>query len=154
MAQLNFNNIQLSDNNNTQLSNVSFFSLKNDNDEAIVRFAHDSVDSFELLTTHDISYNGKFRKINCIRTPKEPLENCPLCASGKDVKPQTVEFYIGQPIIVNKELNIVLEKIKKGNIMKKNLKLIILLSGTCIFSIIISSKSRNSFEVRVVFSAY
>lgn len=86
MAQINFNSIQSSEGGQANNSGVSFFSLKNDNDEAIVRFVHDTVESFELLTTHDISFNGKFRKVNCIRNPQEPLENCPLCASGKDVK--------------------------------------------------------------------
>lgn len=81
MAQINFNSIQREENGNS----VGFFSLKGDGDEAIVRFAHDTVESFELLTTHDITLNGKFRKVNCIRDPKEPIENCPICASGKKV---------------------------------------------------------------------
>ena len=83
MAQINFNNIQNSD--NVSNNNVSFFQLKNDGDEALVRFAHSTVESFELLTTHDISLNGKFRKVNCIRNPQEPLENCPLCAKGQKI---------------------------------------------------------------------
>lgn len=83
MAQINFNNIQSSDNSTS--NSVGFFQLKNDGDEAIVRFAHDTVDSFELLTTHDVSYNGKFRKVNCVRNPQEPLENCPLCAKGQKI---------------------------------------------------------------------
>ena len=83
MAQINFNSIQTSD--NVTSNSVGFFQLKNDGDEAIVRFAHDSVDSFELLTTHDISLNGKFRKVNCVRNPNEPLENCPLCAGGQKI---------------------------------------------------------------------
>ena len=82
MAQIDFNSIQTESNGNS----VGFFSLKGDGDEAIVRFAHDSVQSFELITAHDISLNGKFRKANCIRDPKEPIENCPLCASGKKVQ--------------------------------------------------------------------
>ncbi len=30
-------------------------------------------------------------------------------ASGKDIKPRTIDFYTGQPIIVNEELNIILD---------------------------------------------
>ena len=83
MAQINFNNIQTSENGTS--NGVGFFQLKNDGDEAIVKFAHDTVDSFELLTTHDVSVNGKFKKVNCVRSPHEPLENCPLCAKGQRV---------------------------------------------------------------------
>lgn len=83
MAQINFDLIA-SGNNSTNFS-VDFFSLKNDGDVATVRFMHDTTDSFELLTTHDITFNGKYRKVNCIRNPQEPFENCPLCAKGEKV---------------------------------------------------------------------
>ena len=86
MAQIDFNSIQTGE-ANTQFGNsVDFFSLKNDGDTAIVRFMHDSTDTFELLTVHDIVLNDKYRKANCIRQPNEPLENCPLCATGKKVQ--------------------------------------------------------------------
>ena len=42
MAQINFNNIQTSE--NVASNSVGFFQLKNDGDEAIVRFAHGTVD--------------------------------------------------------------------------------------------------------------
>ena len=85
MAQINFNSIQTSENSFSGNS-VDFFSLKNDGDTAIVRFMHDSTESFELLTVHDVVLNDKYRKANCIRQPNEPLENCPLCATGKKVQ--------------------------------------------------------------------
>ena len=86
MAQIDFNSIHTGE-SSTQFSNsVDFFSLKNDGDTAIVRFMHDSTDTFELLTVHDITLNDKYRKANCIRQPNEPLENCPLCATGKRVQ--------------------------------------------------------------------
>ena len=84
MAQITFNTIN-SNSTNTFNNNVGFFSLKNDGDVATVRFMHDTTDSFELLTTHDETVNGKYRKINCIRNPQEPFENCPLCAKGEKV---------------------------------------------------------------------
>lgn len=65
---------------------VDFFSLKNDGDEAIVRILHDSVDSFNILTTHPILVDNKNRKVNCIRTAKEPIDNCPLCKAGYKVE--------------------------------------------------------------------
>ena len=88
MAQIDFN--QLASMTNNQSSNntsqVGYFSLKNDGDEAIVRFMHDDVSDFEILTVHSVTINGKYRKVNCLRTPNEPFDKCPLCASGNNVQ--------------------------------------------------------------------
>ena len=84
---------QVSFNQANEMSNYSndngfgFFSLKNNGDEAIVRIMHDTVDSFDIVAVHDIEVNGKYRKINCLRNdPREPLDNCPLCASGSKIE--------------------------------------------------------------------
>lgn len=87
MAKVDFNNMQddsayTSSNGN---SDFSFFTLRNDNDEAIVRFMCDSTDDFEILTVHDIKVGDRFRKVNCIRDFRDPVENCPLCASGAKI---------------------------------------------------------------------
>lgn len=86
MAKVNFNNLddaELNSGNNTgNGSDVGFFTLKNDNDEAVVRFMCDSTDDFEILTCHDVQLGQRYRKVNCIRDPREPLDNCPLCKSG------------------------------------------------------------------------
>ena len=83
MAKVNFNNLdeaELNGGNNSGNGNdVGFFTLRNDNDEAIVRFMCDSTDDFEILTVHDVQIGTKYRKVNCIRDPREPLDNCPLC---------------------------------------------------------------------------
>lgn len=88
MAKVDFNNMQddsaYSTSNNTG-NDINFFTLRNDNDEAIVRFMCDSTDDFEILTVHDIQIGGKYRKINCIRDFRDPVENCPLCASGTKI---------------------------------------------------------------------
>lgn len=88
MAKIDFNNMQddaaYSTTNNAG-NDVGFFTLRNDNDEAIVRFMCDSTDDFEILTVHDITVGGKFRKINCIRDFKDPVESCPLCAAGTKI---------------------------------------------------------------------
>ena len=88
MAKVDFNNMQddsaYSTSNNAG-NDINFFTLRNDNDEAIVRFMCDSVDDFEILTVHDIQIGGKYRKINCIRDFRDPVENCPLCASGTKI---------------------------------------------------------------------
>lgn len=88
MAKVNFDNMQDDSAYSTSNNNgndVGFFSLRNDNDEAIVRFICDSTDDFEILTVHDISIGGKYRKINCIRDFHDPMENCPLCATGSKI---------------------------------------------------------------------
>lgn len=75
---------------NTDTSNnngrIGIFSLKNDGDEAIVRIMHDNVNDFDILTTHPITLGGKFRSINCIREPRDPMDNCPLCKNGTKVQ--------------------------------------------------------------------
>ena len=89
MAKIDFNSMQddsvISGSTGNQGNDVGFFTLKNDNDEAIVRFMCDSTDDFEILTVHEISVGGKFRKVNCIRDPREPLDNCPLCKNGTKI---------------------------------------------------------------------
>lgn len=86
MAKVNFNNVDeieaQNQGNGAPGSDVGFFTLRNDNDEAVVRFMCDSTDDFEILTVHDVQIGTKYRKVNCIRDPREPLDNCPLCKSG------------------------------------------------------------------------
>lgn len=84
MAQLKFGETTI--NENSTSFPVGFFGLKNDNDEAIVRFMHDNTDSFDILTVHNVNVGGKYRKVNCIRDPHEPIENCPLCLTGTQIQ--------------------------------------------------------------------
>lgn len=88
MAKLNFDSVAHVNTTNENNNNygVGFFSLKNDGDEAIVRIMHDSVADFDLLTTHPITLGGKYRSISCIRDPREPVDNCPLCKAGTKVQ--------------------------------------------------------------------
>lgn len=65
---------------------IKMFNLKNDGDEAIVRILHDSIDDFDILTTHSIKIGEKFRKISCIRDPREPIDNCPLCKTNVKIQ--------------------------------------------------------------------
>ena len=90
MAQIRFEDIQDVGLNSNQ-NKVGFFSLKNNGDEALVRIMHDSTDSFEIVSTHQIEVNGKYRRINCCRSPYDPIENCPICATGKNAQSR---FYV------------------------------------------------------------
>lgn len=77
---------QISTNSGSNDGYVGFFSLANDGDEATVRIMHDSTDTFDLVTTHQIQLNNKYRRVNCIRDPRDPIENCPLCAADKKIQ--------------------------------------------------------------------
>lgn len=91
MAQIDFKALQerLSQNEgggNFNGPRISYFSLKNHGDEAVVRIMIDSEADFEILAVHSTNVKGKFRKINCIRDYSEPFENCPFCASGEKLQ--------------------------------------------------------------------
>ena len=72
-------------NQNGDTPQVRFFSLKNDKDQAIVRFMVDSEEDVEIVAGHRYNYNGRQRLINCLREPKEGSEKCPLCEAGEKV---------------------------------------------------------------------
>ena len=71
-----------SDSNKTS---IGFFSLKNDKDSAIVRFMVGDVTDIPIIKLHKVKVGGKDRKISCLRDPREPVDKCPLCNSGKNV---------------------------------------------------------------------
>ena len=48
-------------NTNTK-SKFSFFSLKNDGDEAVVRFIYNSAEEFDLVNTHVLKIGDKYKK--------------------------------------------------------------------------------------------
>lgn len=94
MAKLSYDMLQDSqDSAPKQFSGqrVGFFNLKDDGDEAIVRFLYDSVEEFEIFSVHSIYVGGKPRKISCLRSPKEPIDNCPLCKDEQQVQQR---FYV------------------------------------------------------------
>jgi hypothetical protein len=75
---------------------VNYFSLKDDGDYAIVRFAHSSVKDISINTVHvvkTVNKEGKetFRRISCLREAHEPASKCPLCASGNKM---VNKFYV------------------------------------------------------------
>ena len=86
MARISFETFQETANNNQGNYDVKLFSLKDDGDEAIVRIMHDSVADFDIITTHTVKIGDNYRKVSCIRDPREPLDNCPLCKSGSNIQ--------------------------------------------------------------------
>lgn len=89
MAKISFEEAQSSVNNNN--TGIGFFSLADDGDEAIVRILHDSTDSFDIVTVHEIQVGDKRRKIDCLRTLRDPLDRCPFCNAGMKTSQR---FYI------------------------------------------------------------
>lgn len=61
---------------------VSFFSLADDGDSAVVRFPYTDASQMKWLPTHSINRGNGFAKIACLRSPLDSIDNCPLCASG------------------------------------------------------------------------
>lgn len=102
MAKISYENVQ-QQSENTNTSNVSYFSLKNDGDEAIVRIMHDSVDTFDIHTVHTVKVNDKFRKVECIREPHQPLNACPLCEGGEKIQ-QRIYIQMIQYVVDNGQI--------------------------------------------------
>lgn len=63
-----------------------YFSLKNDKDTARVRFLYTSADDITGYSVHEVKHNGKKRYVNCLRKYGDPLDMCPMCASGSPVR--------------------------------------------------------------------
>lgn len=58
---------------------IGYFSLKNDGDTALVRFAHVGPDDFDVVFSHEIEMEGKTRKVNCLKGRGDPDNVCPFC---------------------------------------------------------------------------
>lgn len=65
--------------------NVGYFSLKDDGDEALVRFNYSSVDDFDIVTVHNVQVNGNWRRVSCLSDGHDSAHKCPLCESGERV---------------------------------------------------------------------
>lgn len=95
MAKFDFNTYEQSKNTGSQTyqkSNVGYFnSLKDDGDEAVVRFAYSSPAEFDLVTVHNVQVGDKWRKVSCLRNANDPIDTCPLCAKGEKV---LYKFYV------------------------------------------------------------
>ena len=81
-----YEDLRKSNQNNQQRpkSKVGYFRLK-DGEEAVVRFAYSSPKEFDIVTVHNVKVGNGYRKVSCLRTGREPLENCPFCAKGEKV---------------------------------------------------------------------
>ena len=89
MAGISYQDITTNSSGNGEYK-VGFFGIAN-GEEAIVRFAINSIDDFELYTVHPITIGQSSypnRRISCLRAnPKtDPIGYCPLCAKGEKIQ--------------------------------------------------------------------
>lgn len=71
----------------------NFFQLKDDGDSALVRFLfdkEDDVDNF-IRSVHVLEKDNRSTDVDCIRTPEDPVEDCPFCKERIRLQ---VRFYI------------------------------------------------------------
>lgn len=69
--------------------------LADDNDYAIVRIMHDTVDSLEIHNVHSLEINtttGKkfYSTVDCLREANESPDKCPLCNAGYKLSTQVL----------------------------------------------------------------
>ena len=85
MARFSFDDVENYQQSNSN-SKVGFFKLANDKDIATIRLLYNSADDIEGFSVHEVEVNGKKRYVNCIRTYRDPIDDCPLCKSGNACK--------------------------------------------------------------------
>lgn len=91
MARMTFDDANAFADSTNSSGGVEYLVLKNDGDEAVVRFMIDSVADFDIHTVHDVKVDNKYRVVECLRDPREPLDNCPLCKANVKIGQK---FYI------------------------------------------------------------
>lgn len=63
---------------------VGFFKLKDNGDEALVRFNVGSLDELQFATVHQLSSATKWMKVSCLNEVGSYSDNCPLCKRVAD----------------------------------------------------------------------
>lgn len=67
--------------NNENAVKVGFFKLKNNGDEAIVRFNVSSLDSLQFASVHQLNAATRWMKVSCLNTMGSYQNECPFCQS-------------------------------------------------------------------------
>lgn len=60
---------------------IGFFKMKNDKDEALVRFNVAALDSLQFATVHQLGAAQKWMKVSCLNPVGSYQDSCPLCAA-------------------------------------------------------------------------
>lgn len=101
---------------------VGYFSLKDDGDEAIVRFGHASPREINIVTVHTVKVTNKdgkelYKRVSCLREVNDPTSKCPFCVANSKTQPDGKKPYP----LADKFYVKLIEYIKdeKGNIVSK-----------------------------------
>ena len=69
---------------------IPYFSLKEDGENADVRFMYESMNDVEGYVVHQVTFpNGKKRYVMCIRDYEDAADACPLCSSPVEADRKT-----------------------------------------------------------------
>lgn len=124
MSELSYEEILANSNQSGGNSDgIGFFSLKGDGAEAVVRIMCDSLEDLTILTVHPVTVQpAKFpnnRQVNCIRSARDPIELCPLCAADNKVKSKVFIKMIqydsqgkGTPVVWDRPANVYVQTLK------------------------------------------
>jgi hypothetical protein len=77
---------------------IGFFKMKNDKDEALVRFNVSSLESLQFATVHQLGAAQKWMKVSCLNPVGSYYDSCPLCAAvsagAKDIGKASKKVYV------------------------------------------------------------
>jgi hypothetical protein len=68
-------------NENGSSVKIGFFKMKNDKDEALVRFNIRTLDDLQFATVHQLGAAQKWMKVSCLNPVGSYQDSCPLCAA-------------------------------------------------------------------------
>lgn len=74
---------QVNSENGTNGVKIGFFKMKNDKDEALIRFNISSLDNLQFATVHQLGAAQKWMKVGCLNPVGSYQDSCPLCAAVK-----------------------------------------------------------------------
>lgn len=85
MSQFNYADYQnvIAQAQNGDGNKVGYFKLKEDGDEALVRFNCASVEDLQFASVHTLQSNGKWMRVSCLNPLGNYADSCPLCNAVK-----------------------------------------------------------------------
>lgn len=85
MSQFNYADYQnvIAQAQSSDGNKVGFFKLKDDGDEALVRFNCSSVEDLQFASVHTLQADGKWMRISCLNPLGNYSESCALCNAVK-----------------------------------------------------------------------
>ena len=85
-------------NENGSSVKIGFFKMKNDKDEALVRFNVSTLESLQFATVHQLGAAQKWMKVSCLNPVGSYYDTCPLCAAvsagAKDIGKASKKVYV------------------------------------------------------------